>query len=69
MQKVAVKKIFNLSLKSQADFESEAELLMRLRPHENIVAFYGIVLDPLSIVTGYQPNGTFFHLFFGSNKF
>lgn len=64
MQKVAVKKISALSTQSQADFESEAQLLMKLRPHENVISFIGLTLNPISIITAYQPNGILSPLFF-----
>jgi len=59
MQHCAVKQLLaTVTEKDIQDFNSEAELLMNLRPHTNVVSFYGICKDPLCIVTEFLPGGS-----------
>jgi len=63
LQKVAAKKLLEDSLSENGeDFAKEAELLMALRPHKNIVQFLGVILRPLCIITEYLPRGSLFQL-------
>ena len=41
--------------------QAEANLLKSLRPHRSIIAFYGICVDPLGIVTAFAENGSLSH--------
>ena len=50
----------NLTEKEVADFRAEAQLMMNLRPHKNIVALLGVATDPahpLCIVTEFVAGG------------
>jgi len=59
MQHCAVKQLLATATeKDIQDFNSEAELLMNLRPHTNVVSFYGLCKDPLCIVTEFLPGGS-----------
>jgi len=55
--KVAVKKLLEATTAGMADFESEASLMTKLRPHKNVVLFLGVCKDPLCIVTEFVEKG------------
>jgi len=55
--KVAVKKLLDASTSSLADFESEASLMTKLRPHKNVVLFLGVCTQPTCIVTEFVEKG------------
>jgi len=60
-QDVAVKQLSMSSLteKQIQDFKAEVELMRKLRPHENIVGFRGLVVEPhLCLVTELMHNGS-----------
>jgi len=61
MQHVAVKLLSTdqgITQKDIEDFKSEGELYMSLRPHKNVVTFYGVCVEPMCIVTEYLPGGS-----------
>jgi len=41
------------------DFNAEAVLMLKIRPHKNVVTFLAICTDPLCIVTDYYKKGNF----------
>jgi serine/threonine protein kinase len=65
MSRVAVKQLLlrqdKMTDEQMAEFMGECELMMRLRPHKNVVLLLGVVIDPaqpLCLVTDYQANGS-----------
>jgi serine/threonine protein kinase len=56
----AVKKVSEnaMSLKQIEDFKSEANVMVKVRPHPGIVRLLGICSSPLCIVMEYVPNGS-----------
>ena len=60
-QPVAIKQmiqIHELTDKQIKEFKKETEIMMRLRPHSNVVALFGVCTkNMLCIVTEYLPNG------------
>jgi serine/threonine protein kinase len=59
---VVVKKIFTetmLTAEQLTEFRAEAELMMRLRPHKNVVQLLGVSMQPddLCLVIEYLPLG------------
>ena len=59
-----------MSDKDRADFESEARLLQRVRPHEHVVRFIGVAFegDRIMIVLEYLPGGSLIDLLESSAK-
>eukprot|EP01114_Cavostelium_apophysatum_P015196 TRINITY_DN4096_c0_g1_i1.p1 TRINITY_DN4096_c0_g1~~TRINITY_DN4096_c0_g1_i1.p1 ORF type:complete len:789 (+),score=95.98 TRINITY_DN4096_c0_g1_i1:134-2500(+) len=55
-QTVAVKKVKQGV--DTTDFMEEANLMLKLRPHENVVQLLGVCSDPLCIVLKYYENGS-----------
>jgi serine/threonine protein kinase len=43
---------------SAAAFAEEVRLMKKLRPHQNVVLFLGVTLDPICIVTEYMLGGS-----------
>jgi len=58
--KVAVKEVLisNLNKKEKENFYKEVELMKNLRPHSNVVLFYGLCRDPLLSISEYLSNGS-----------
>jgi serine/threonine protein kinase len=73
---VAVKKLKNVNEKLLEEFQTEAKLMMNLKPHPNsikfaffihlltfvVVVLQGICIEPLLIVTEYMGNGSLYNL-------
>mmetsp|Transcript_19817 Transcript_19817/g.27674 ORF Transcript_19817/g.27674 Transcript_19817/m.27674 type:complete len:892 (-) Transcript_19817:24-2699(-) len=59
---VAVKKLkaTDFNEKKLSDFLTEADLLMKLRPHTNVVQFQGVCLQPLCLIYEYLPMGNLY---------
>jgi len=57
-QDVAIKKV--LGGLDVSAFMEEAKLMLRLRPHENVVLFLGVVRSPLCIVLKFYDNGSLY---------
>ena len=49
--------IDNYKIKGLDEFWKEASLISKLRPHANIVQFFGICLKPLCVITEYMELG------------
>jgi len=59
MQHCAVKQLLaTVTEKDIEDFNQEAKLLMNLRPHANVVQFYGVCQNPFCIVTEFLSGGS-----------
>lgn len=56
---VAVKKVIEtMSEEQMKKFLHEADLMSKIRPHNNIVQFIGVCREPPVIITRYYPNGS-----------
>eukprot|EP01118_Nematostelium_gracile_P015993 TRINITY_DN6534_c0_g1_i1.p1 TRINITY_DN6534_c0_g1~~TRINITY_DN6534_c0_g1_i1.p1 ORF type:complete len:462 (-),score=81.59 TRINITY_DN6534_c0_g1_i1:8-1195(-) len=55
---VAVKKMKLQNLKTANQFAQEMDVCAKLRPHKNVVSFYGVCPEPLSIVTEFCEYGS-----------
>eukprot|EP01118_Nematostelium_gracile_P011678 TRINITY_DN4179_c0_g1_i2.p1 TRINITY_DN4179_c0_g1~~TRINITY_DN4179_c0_g1_i2.p1 ORF type:complete len:581 (+),score=96.76 TRINITY_DN4179_c0_g1_i2:3-1745(+) len=56
-KEVAVKQLISLSDHEKGLFLREYSLMRSLKPHPNVLSFFGIVQDPISIVTEFCPMG------------
>jgi len=60
MQPVAIKKLLdsNITEKDVSDFQAEAIIYSKIRPHQNVVTFLGFCISPLCIVTEFMSVGS-----------
>ena len=53
--------LFKQKYKGLEEFWKEVELISKLRPHSNIVQFFGICLNPLCVVYEFMAKGDLRH--------
>lgn len=58
-QQVAIKKMLEIEEKQIMEFRKEVEVMMKLRPHANVLGLLGVCTqNMLCLVTEYLPNGS-----------
>jgi len=57
-QDVALKQLKKVNKNQVKEFKREADLMVSLRPHINVVKCFGVCLDPLGIVTEFLEMGS-----------
>lgn len=66
---VAVKRVKgNVTESSIAEFEGEADLMSKMRPHPNVVYFFGLCKSPICIVTEFVEKGALYSILVGNEK-
>lgn len=66
---VAVKQIKgNVTEKNIGEFEGEADLMSKMRPHPNVVIFFGMCPSPICIVTEFVEKGSLHAILQGEEK-